>query len=228
MFSALAENSGGLDGKLSQFIALAPVVEMGHVTNTMLAAASKVWHQLASTASALGQYEIRNPATDKALSKFCEDFSTVCTGITNFLNLKGSPYNDASKENIANSRPASSASLWQLVHYGQLINSGEFRKFDYASAAANKEHYGTATPPELNLHNIHLPVSLFVGQHDDLADPTDTANVRSKLNNVNHYEVYNGMDHMSFGIGKDMSFMKDVISQLKSSQDDDSSSSLFM
>ena len=56
---------------------------------------------------------------------------------------------------------------------------------------------------------------MFVGEHDDLADPTDTANVRGKLSNVRHYKVYPKMDHMSFGLGKDMSFMKDVIAYIR-------------
>ena len=102
------------------------------------------------------------------------------------------------------------------MHYGQLTKSGIFREYDYGSDQANIDHYGSKTIPLINLAKIaKVPVAMFVGLQDDLADPTDCRNVKAEVPTLSFYKEYNGMDHSSFGIGKDMGFMNDVIAQLK-------------
>ena len=69
--------------------------------------------------------------------------------------------------------------------------------------------------PKLSLKDIHkVPIAMFVGLEDDLADPTDTRLVRDDLENVVFYREYEAMDHSSFSIGKNMDYVKDVIDQL--------------
>ena len=210
MFSALSENLNGIADKLNQFIALAPVVEMkdcSKLLGNLIA--------INTPARAIGLYEIKNPATDNIMRKFCQSFNIICEGLSKIFFITASPYNDASRSNIVDYRPQNSAALKQLIHYGQLILTGVFKKYDYGSSKANMEHYNTATPPLLNVGNIKLPVAMFVGDHDTFAVPIDTEILRKKLPNVNHFKIYPNMDHSSFSIGKDMSFMKDVITVLR-------------
>ena len=66
MFSALSENLNGIADKLNQFIALAPVVEMkdcSKLLGNLIA--------MNTPARAIGLYEIKNPATDNIMRKFC-------------------------------------------------------------------------------------------------------------------------------------------------------------
>jgi len=56
---------------------------------------------------------------------------------------------------------------------------------------------------------------MFVGLQDDLADPVDTRLTKAKIGTLQFYKEYNNMDHSSFGIGKDMGFMNDVLAQIK-------------
>ncbi|KAL5287226.1 hypothetical protein ACFFRR_008258 [Megaselia abdita] len=56
----------------------------------------------------------------------------------------------------------------QFQHFGQLINSGKFQKFDYKSKEENYRRYGRKSPPEYNLRNIRVPVNLYYGNKDFL------------------------------------------------------------
>ena len=60
MYSALAENYGGLRDKLNLFIALAPIVNLHSSTNELLVEASKHWYGVLASARHLGLYALRS------------------------------------------------------------------------------------------------------------------------------------------------------------------------
>ena len=45
---------------------------------------------------------------------------------------------------------------------------------------------------------------MFAGKYDDLANPTDTRNVRDNIKTVKKYVEIDNFDHGSFLLGKDM------------------------
>jgi len=60
------------------------------------------------------------------------------------------------------------ASVNQLVHYGQGVNSGKFRMFDHG-LIGNMANYGQLTPPDYTLGLVSAPVALHYGDNDWLA-----------------------------------------------------------
>ena len=58
------------------------------------------------------------------------------------------------------------------MHYDQYARKASLAKFDYGKKG-NLKHYGTAEPPVYKLSNIRVPVNLFHGDYDRLADPKD-------------------------------------------------------
>jgi lysosomal acid lipase/cholesteryl ester hydrolase len=216
MFSALTENSGDLQHKLSVYVALAPVANLKQNNSDLLHQAAQYWRQLEVSAQTLGVYELKDPTFDKAMVDFCRVFGDLCDGIKSFLHMEGSPYNVDASEEVQDYRYSSGASLGQLAHYGQLADNGLFRKYDYGDNDLNIQHYGSPTPPLLSLARIHTtPVGMFVGKQDPYADLADVHSFKSKLSTLAFYQEYSGMDHYSFGIGKNMSYMQDVIALLK-------------
>ena len=216
MFSALAYNHGSIQDKVNIFLATAPVANLKNSPNSMIHQAAGQWKLLESTLKTFRAYEIRNPTQDKLLKSFCGTFSGLCSGITAFLDMESSPYNVKEREEVQDARPGSSASLNQIVHYGQLADSGIFRQYDWGSDKKNIAHYGTKNIPVITLEKIaKVPVAMFVGMQDPLADPTDTRLVKAKLSTLSFYREYDNMDHSSFNIGKDMRFMDDVKAQLE-------------
>ncbi len=61
-----------------------------------------------------------------------------------------------------------------MAHWAQQVDSGTFEMFDYGTQG-NMQHYNQPTPPQYVLQNFptSLPVAVFMGGEDYLADPTD-------------------------------------------------------
>lgn len=98
------------------------------------------------------------------MDTFCNYFGSVCNGIMSFLNITPSPWNNEERAEVDVARPLSGASLNQAIHYGQIINSGEYKQFNYGSNSANDLHYGQVTPPMIPLENIaKVPIAMFMG-----------------------------------------------------------------
>ena len=54
------------------------------------------------------------------------------------------------------------------------MQTGKFRYFDFGGKRKNLEEYGQETPPEINISDItDVPVAMFVGRQDDLANLKD-------------------------------------------------------
>ncbi|RWS09706.1 feline leukemia virus subgroup C receptor-related protein 2-like protein, partial [Dinothrombium tinctorium] len=76
--------------------------------------------------------------------------------------------------------PHKGTSSWNLVHYGQGIQSKMFRKFDYGSK--NKEKYGQETPPPYDLKNIKSKyIAILHSRNDWLATPKDVNFLRKEI-----------------------------------------------
>ena len=110
MFSALAENHGDLQDKLNLFVALAPAASMKYCENSMIKFSADSWTTLAPILESLNQWELYNPAEDKALQQFCWELNGFCEVFQKFLDLK-SPFNDPEITRVANARSGNSATV---------------------------------------------------------------------------------------------------------------------
>lgn len=91
----------------------------------------------------------------------------------------------------------------QLLHFGQLVNSGRFRNFDYGKIG-NWIQYKRTSPPEYNLRNATIPVSVYYAEGDRLTVVKDVRSLINKLPNViNDYLVPHAkFNHVDFVWGK--------------------------
>lgn len=96
------------------------------------------------------------------------------------------------------------ASTDQIVHYGQGIRSGHFRRYDFG-VIANKIEYGSIFPPAYDLKNVKAPTALHYSLNDWLAEPKDVKKLEQGLGNVveshiiadkkwNHFDFVWGID----------------------------------
>lgn len=213
MFSALSYNHGNLNDKLLSFTALAPIVDLDSSTNGLMQTMSSGWKLHQWTLNLLGLYEIRDPALDSKMRSFCNTFGSICDGLTKFFQVD-SPYGNPTAIALEKKEIASGASSKQVLHYAEDMDEKGFYQYDYGSDSKNKAHYGNKTLPKIPLDDIKftVPIYLFVGEQDDLADPTDVQWLYGKLDKrVKGYKVLSNFDHYSFSVGKDMSWTKDVV-----------------
>ena len=91
-----------------------------------------------------------------------------------------------------------------------MINDGRYSLYDYGKRK-NKKIYGTDEAPLVPIENLDIPVALFSGDLDDLADPADVAFISEKLGDKVVYQKQYHLDHFSFALAKDMSYFNDAI-----------------
>jgi hypothetical protein len=60
-------------------------------------------------------------------------------------------------------------SLKNMIHMGQLINSGKFQKFDFGKEQ-NLFEYFQEDPPEIKIENIEIPIAMYIAEQDYIAD----------------------------------------------------------
>ncbi|XP_029170659.1 lipase 3-like isoform X2 [Nylanderia fulva] len=96
------------------------------------------------------------------------------------------------------------AAMKQIVHYGQSIISGNFRKYDYG-AKANLKLYGSTQPPKYNLERVKVPVAIFYSDNDLLTHYTDVQKLINRLPNVIEVKKvpYEKFNHIDFLWGRD-------------------------
>lgn len=100
------------------------------------------------------------------------------------------------------------------MHLGEILLTNEFKQYDYGSDDENQAHYGQSKPPMINLNKIpeKVPINMFVCREDDFSTPI--AAIKS-MNDIGpavvSYTEREQCDHCSFNIGRDQSYLDDVL-----------------
>jgi len=189
--------------KIKHFYALGPVLNMRHVQGpakwgapftksaSFVASILGIDEFLPNTKlqQMIAKYVCPNPLTDI----ICQNVLEMISGPTGQLNASRIPVIDAHS-------PAGT-SVQNVVHFGQLINSGNFQAYDYGSAKANHAKYGSDQPPVYQVQNMDLPVSVYYGGNDWLAPPSDALYAMQQLKNVVESIFLADFNHMDFAWG---------------------------
>ncbi|XP_003738811.1 lipase member K-like [Galendromus occidentalis] len=97
----------------------------------------------------------------------------------------------------------SGTSTKNLIHFVQIRDRREFRRFDYGEPE-NLWRYGLPFPPKYPLHKISTPMALFWGEGDRLATPQDVSTLRRELRHTIVFDYLvpqSGFAHLDFTIG---------------------------
>ncbi|XP_058456953.1 lipase 3-like [Malaya genurostris] len=100
---------------------------------------------------------------------------------------------------------AAGASIKQFIHFGQMVQSGHFRQFDYGSSN-NSQIYQSFEPPDYNLTYVRAPVAIYYGSNDQLTHPIDVRRLAQELPNLVILKQfpYNHMDFLLAADAKDV------------------------
>ncbi len=217
MFYALTHNEEFFAQRVSVFIALGPVMQLTHCKSSLINFFADFRSLIVTTASTLGFYEFF-PAgylTNGAMRLICGTIPQLCNFGLYLLTDEDPSVNDPDRTPVYLGHFPSGTSLRALDHYGQILSSKKFQRMDYGSTK-NKQVYGQSTAPEIDLTKISkVPIGLFVGNSDQLATVADNRWAKTQLKTLKFYNEYS-LGHLSFMIGKDMSyFLVDVMNLLK-------------
>eukprot|EP01116_Phalansterium_solitarium_P013435 TRINITY_DN30799_c0_g1_i1.p1 TRINITY_DN30799_c0_g1~~TRINITY_DN30799_c0_g1_i1.p1 ORF type:complete len:385 (-),score=120.36 TRINITY_DN30799_c0_g1_i1:136-1290(-) len=166
--------------KVNLFVALAPVAYVGNVGSPLLQAMAKFDADLIFELLGVREFDLPT-AVGKFLPDICKLDPSLCVNVLNLLMGPSTNLNNSRIGYYLTYEP-NPTSVKNMVHWAQMVRSKTYEKFDYGREG-NMEHYGQPTPPAYDLTKFptNLPVALFTGGHDYLADPTDVAKLISLL-----------------------------------------------
>eukprot|EP00211_Chloroparvula_japonica_P006301 CAMPEP_0119120156 /NCGR_PEP_ID=MMETSP1310-20130426/1324_1 /TAXON_ID=464262 /ORGANISM="Genus nov. species nov., Strain RCC2339" /LENGTH=422 /DNA_ID=CAMNT_0007109621 /DNA_START=102 /DNA_END=1370 /DNA_ORIENTATION=- len=182
MFAALSEE-GPVASMLDLFIGLGPVTTVPNMEVELIQLLAE--KRLPDALLLLGLYQFPGPSPS-CLSKLFADFCAVCPGCCSNLIMAGcgrnvGAFNDTRLQVVGSHEPGETSTL-NMNHWAQAVRNPTFRKYDFGPIY-NREFYGSPDPPVYDLGKIppQLPIALFWGGKDKLADPTDVATLTSQL-----------------------------------------------
>jgi len=199
MFAALG-HSDYLHKKVNYFAALGPVAWTTHLKSLPLELLADL--RIDYLFEFLGMKEF---LADNFLNTIGKDLCFLVPGICNsFIELICGKSERANKTrmDIYIAQTPSGTSVKNMAHWAQGVRSDNFQMFDYGSKKENQAHYKMNGPPQYNLTMIDksgVPISLYSGSNDLLADPTDVSHLETSISNAlkTNIEFY-GWAHLDF------------------------------
>ncbi len=135
MYWALSHNEAFFADKISLFIALGPVMRLSHAKSSLINIFAHTRFLIVDTCSILGIYEFF-PAgwlTTGAMRLLCGTIPAFCNLGLWLVTDEDTSLNDPVRSQVYLGHFPSGTSMRTLDHYGQIISSGEMRRYDFGS-----------------------------------------------------------------------------------------------
>ncbi|XP_027548754.1 lysosomal acid lipase/cholesteryl ester hydrolase-like isoform X3 [Neopelma chrysocephalum] len=186
-FSAMPE----LAQKIKMFFALAPVVTANH-TRSPLMKMTKLVEFLDKTAGK--EQFLPQLCTHRLLHKPCANLLSLLGGF-NEKNL------NMTRLDVYTSHYPDGTSVKNIVHWAQVVKSGEFKEFDYGSK--NTAVYHQDTPPFYQVEEMPVPTAVWSGGEDWAADWKDVLLLLPRITHLVSYTHIPDWNHWDFVWGLD-------------------------
>ncbi|XP_057654532.1 lipase 3-like [Diorhabda carinulata] len=208
-FFAMASLRPEYNDKIALMSALGPVAFMNHTSSPLIRLAVKILEPLEKLMKRLDWHEVLgyNSLVSKISQLVCSNNSALielCVLPRFILFGFDSQQLDRSTLAVETSHSPAGTSVKSLIHYGQQVSSGYFRRYDYGTEL-NRKHYNTDTPPDYNLSVISAPIVLYYGQNDLIASVQDVERLSDELPNAVKSPInYKRWNHIDFYSAKDV------------------------
>ncbi|XP_059610594.1 lipase 1-like [Phlebotomus argentipes] len=185
VFFVMMSSFPEFNDKVRSMQALAPAVFMSHVKNPLVRSLAKFVNVMTFTWRTLQLDEViaGDNLFNRIVKVICQsnDFSKdICSNI--LCALGGCNIETISEPVVPlvlKLSPAP-ASVYQVFHFAQEINSGRFCEYDFGPKK-NLQRYASIKPPSYNLDNVKIPVTLYTGVSDLFVNIRDVEKLGSYL-----------------------------------------------
>jgi len=199
-FAQFSQNQA-LAQKIKRFYALGPVAAMKHVQGPVKYAAPFT-KDMGIVAKFFGVDEfLPNNILQKMWAKYvCPNPLTdlLCKNVLLMISGPNTHQINETRVPVIDSHSPAGTSVQNVVHFGQLMTSGNFQAFDYGSVKENQAHYGSDKPPLYDLTKMEVPISIYYGGDDYLSTPDDVLDAASHFKNVIEKVLVPEFQHMDF------------------------------
>ncbi|XP_050393751.1 gastric triacylglycerol lipase [Patella vulgata] len=202
-FAGFSQNQT-LASKIKLFVALAPVAKVAHIRGPYKLVGPYAYDlEFLTNLFGLGQFQPTTEFDKLMATDVCPHVTQLCTNL--FFLHRGSSFHSLNQSRIpvyVAHNPAGTSAK-NMVHFAQAIKTDTFQKYDYRSGEKNILHYGQPTPPAYHPENMTVPVAVFRGGDDWLADPQDIEWLLPKLQNLIYDKNIDHWEHIDFIFGLD-------------------------
>ncbi|CAH0683023.1 unnamed protein product [Spodoptera exigua] len=189
------------NSKIKMMFSLAPEAWMGHIRSPLV--------KIFSPAHSVLAYLLSDFSADYAGVDFFNKISTfVCTivparcdNVLFALSGYETKINETFLAVILGHSPTGS-STFQFAHYGQLVESHRFCRYDFGRQG-NLAAYNQSVPPDYDLSLVTTPVVIFYSAKDLLSDPKDVNILIKNLNNVRETIFLEDFTHLDYVYAQD-------------------------
>ncbi|KAF2901552.1 hypothetical protein ILUMI_04630 [Ignelater luminosus] len=223
VFYAMCSEKPEYNEKIRAHFSLAPLAYASHITSPLLniiAAGASEWEIFLNMVG-IKEFLPNTGFLGKVGNILCKEKSVMEVLCTNALfaiaGFDHQQMNETLLPIIMGHTPAG-CSVKQLLHYGQLINSGKFQAWNYGTSG-NEKFYNNTLPPTYLLSKVTSPVYLYYSKNDWVSAETDVLKLAGELSNVQEKILvkdgqFNHVDYL-FGIDAREYVYDDVIIRMK-------------
>jgi len=197
-FAGLIDNPS-IANMLDIFIAFGPVTTVKYITNTFLKILADL--RISDLFEFFGVKSFLDPFKGPLKYLFeivCAEDPIICE---NVIEAICGPHKGAFNETrmpVVVAHEPGGTSVQNMAHWSQEVISGEFIHYDYGKDG-NLKHYNQTTPPLYDYSKLpNLPIALFSGSEDELADPQDVSNLAKKIPNLVYWQILKQYAHLDF------------------------------
>ncbi|XP_051002304.1 tear acid lipase-like protein [Acomys russatus] len=130
-----------------------------------------------------------------------KEVNTGCVALLTSLTGYAPEHLNTSRVDVYIKHGLAGTSVQILVHYSQAIKKGVFQAYDWGSPSLNMLHHNQTTPPLYIVENMKVPVAMWSGDKDFLANPKDVANLVPKISNLTFHMNIPSYSHIDFVTG---------------------------
>jgi len=180
------------------FVALAPVAWVDHTTSELLKGLADIDAQVALKYLGMKAFAPDTAVLKILLPTVCSKTPDSCANIMGLVMGWDTTNLNTTRLPTIMAHEPSGTSTQNIIHWAQEVRKNVFEAYDYGNPSDNLKHYNSTTPPAYKPGAITLPIALFSGGQDALADPTDVAALTPLLKNVVYNHIEPSYAHLDF------------------------------
>jgi len=188
--------------RIKQFYAIGPVMNMKHTQGpAKYAAPFTKYAALITRLFGMDQFLPSNKLQELWARFVCKNNPFTNIMCKNMLLMISGPNTKQIEEQripVINAHSPAGTSVQNVIHFGQLMNSGKFQAYDYGSTKENQARYGSKEPPVYDVSNLEVPVAFYSSESDWLSTPLDVDTAVKSIKNVIANVKVPAFNHMDF------------------------------